>query len=111
MKSILGKLVLSLVLAFIFIALTAYPLSGYDNNRDTVFTEKVSKNGIGKVEIEIKGRQIFLNIHLDEPMSCSQAIKALEISDLDVDGKTYIPICSMINYHLLRIQYEETMSV
>jgi len=107
MKSILGKFVLSLMLAFIFIALITYPLSGYNNGRDT----KVSENSIGKVEIETKDRQIFLNIHLNKPVSCIQAIKVLKISDLSINGKIYIPICSMINYHLLRIKYEEAISI
>ena len=111
MKSTIGKLALSLVLIFAFVGITAYPLAFYTYDDRAIITEKVSENGIGKVEIEIKGQQIFMNIHLDEPMSCAQALKVLEISNLDVDGKTYSPICNVINYHLLRINYEETVSI
>lgn len=111
MKSTIGRLALSLVLIFAFVALAAYPLAFNSHNDRAIITEKVNDNGIGKVEIEIKGQRIFMNIHLDEPMSCSQAMGILDISTLDVDGKTYRPVCSVINYHLLRINYEETTSI
>jgi len=111
MKHTVGKLVLSPVLIIVFIAITAYPMARYNNEYDAIITEKVNENGIGKVEIEIKGQLIYMNIYLDQPMSCKQALRLLEISDLDVDGKTYVPVCNIINYHLLRVNYEEAISV
>ncbi len=111
MKTTLGKLALSLVLTVIFISLILYPSSRYSFGPGNVITEKVSENGIGKVEIEIKGQRIFMNIHLEEPMTCDQALRILEISNLDIDGKTYSPVCNAINYQLLRVNYEETISI
>lgn len=111
MKSTIGKLALSLVLILVFAALLSYPASRYSYGPGSIITEKVSENGIGKVEIEIKGQRIFMNIHLDEPMSCNQVLRILEISNLDIDGKTYSPVCNVIHYYLLRVNYEETVSI
>lgn len=66
-----------------------------------------SVKGINKVDVEFQNRRIFLNVHLQAPMSCKKVIAELGVNPLVVEERTYVPTCSIMSEELIKITYEE----
>lgn len=66
---------------------------------------------INKVDIEFVDNKIYLNVEINEPMSCKETILQLGITPLDIKGRTFWPSCASLGPDLIKIVYTEVSEV
>jgi hypothetical protein len=77
---------------------------------DPVFFS-VESEAISNVDVEFSNRKIFLNVHLNQPMTCKEVITLLGIESFSIKEKVYAPSCSRIDKNLVKITYGEVIQV
>lgn len=73
--------------------------------------ESFSFQEIEKVEVTRSKRDIHLNVYLRKPSSCDRVVKILEIESFDIKANTYVPKCTEVGKHLIKIVYKKSSTV
>lgn len=93
------------ILLSISVSLSVFAVLHQMSDNDSVISEDTISNfadiGITKLSIEFKGAEIILKAVPNIPMSCSDLIEKLAISDISLDNKVYTHSCSKLKSSLI----------
>lgn len=71
----------------------------------------VKNEAISSIDVEFSDRKIYLNVYLNQPMTCKEVITLLGIESFSLKDKIYAPSCSRIDKNLVKITYGEVIQV
>ena len=107
MKNALGTLCWSACVSFV----TAIVLMNWLTNEDPTksFLRPVAMTEVSgeikNVEIEFFKNKIYLDVHLNSPLTCPDVVERLGITSFVVKDREYIPDCKVLSESLIRITY------
>ena len=67
--------------------------------------------GITKIETEFYDSRIYLNVHIDKPLTCNKIVDLLGVKPVTVKTKVYFPMCYNVNRKFVQIIYSSGTEV
>lgn len=77
---------------------------------DDTFDYSDHELGIDKVDVKIDKKNLYLNVYIFKPLTCSQIQHHFDIKSIPIDDKVYVPACQEVSNGLIQIIYFETVS-
>jgi PDZ domain-containing secreted protein len=74
-----------------------------DDPGEEFFVEGVL--GIKNIETRYTNNLMYMNVHLNFPLTCNHVISALGVRTFYSGKREYIPVCKIVNSELIQITY------
>lgn len=107
MKHALGTFCLLAGVSFVAATLTMNWLINEDPTESFLkpVTTSEASGEIKNVEFEFYRNKIYLNVHLNSPLTCKEVIERLGITNFVIKDREYIPSCAVVSKSLIQITY------
>ena len=82
----------------------------FNDNATVHQDEEYAKAGIEHLAIEYLDDSVLLNVKLNKPLTCDEILEIMDINDLPLRDKVYVPVCTTITLSSAVITYKEKKS-
>ena len=109
MKNSLTNLCFTIVFSMIVTTFTVFWLLNDVLVKSIIFYDDPEQSqlieGITKVDTEFYDSRIYLNVHIDRPLTCNKVVNLLGVKPVTVKTKVYFPVCYNIDNKFVQIIY------